>query len=566
MIIKKMSFSGLGPFANDAHLDLDPNVTVLTGANDTGKSFVLDMLSLVSVQEAFAEKYINLNYLQSSNIAWEENPHIRCSLTFQTTTLSKNYIQARHTQNTLESNHEVTIDFCLAPNLDQKQKVSIAQVKRQGSIIHNAEREYLVKDIPRVIRMPLMDEIRPVIDCSDLNFSEQKFIEHAFGLNFVEKSRNWSDVNLINQIEIGKGKLNSLLARILPRKSKLEINLVKVSAVGQPLKLQLVIQDRIGMNTPIHFRGTGIRKIMSLMAALLDIKPESEHVYILFDEPETSLHSDAQHSLRFFLEELGSRKNIQVIYATHSPSMINNFRVDGVRLLQREQVNGNPVTIINNSPYMDNFLMVRSNLGLTPADSLLYAPIIIIVEGLTEILCLPLLLEKFCREGIPGFEEVEILIPLIRFLEGYGDEYEYWCRMVKSQGAKPILFLDGDKKKRIDNSQVLSKHQDVPVLFTGDSIHEFENIVPALTYFEALSTELEDEYSLDEFKEWLKESNQSAKMAFSKKVELWLKTKKKSFSKPFVMKKAVTLTATEDIEKEALRQLVDEMMTILQDI
>jgi predicted ATP-dependent endonuclease of OLD family len=175
-----------------------------------------------------------------------------------------------------------------------------------------------------------------------------------------------------------------------------------------------------------------VRRIVSLMAALSEVDPDAGHTYILFDEPENSLHADSQHMLRRVLEDLAAHPTVQVVYATHSPSMINTMRPHAVRLLHRVSTDGRACTRIDNRPYAENYRAVRASLGITPADSLLYAPLAVIVEGITEVVALPIALERFQKQGIEGFGDREELLSQTGFIEGGGDSFPYLCRLAKS--------------------------------------------------------------------------------------------------------------------------------------
>ena len=144
------------------------------------------------------------------------------------------------------------------------------------------------------------------------------------------------------------------------------------------------------------------------MGTLLTID-KKQHTCILYDEPETSLHADSQHMLRRILEELGRDPMIQVIYVTHSPSMINTMRPGAIRLISRVESDGKATSIIENAAFDHNYIGVRSSLGITPADSLLYAPITVVVEGPTEVRCLPLVLKKLKDGGVSGFGDLDLV-------------------------------------------------------------------------------------------------------------------------------------------------------------
>lgn len=68
----------------------------------------------------------------------------------------------------------------------------------------------------------------------------------------------------------------------------------------------------------------------------------------------------------------------------------------------------------------------------------------VIVEGATEVLCLPYLLMKLKEAEQAGFGDLESLLSHTHFLDGEGGSYEYMCRLAKSQNAIPVLFIDGD--------------------------------------------------------------------------------------------------------------------------
>ena len=48
MILTKLKLQGFRPFFEEATLEIRPDLTVLTGANDAGKSAVLDIVKRLS--------------------------------------------------------------------------------------------------------------------------------------------------------------------------------------------------------------------------------------------------------------------------------------------------------------------------------------------------------------------------------------------------------------------------------------------------------------------------------------------------------------------------------------
>ena len=329
---------------------------------------------------------------------------------------------------------------------------------------------------------------------------------------------------------------------------------------GDPQLLGLFLVDQHTGHTPIGSRGAGIRRILGLMGELMFERSPNEFTYVLLDEPETSLHADAQHALRRLLENLAKDATIQVIYATHSPSMINTMHPASIRVFSRTMADDRAMSVITNNAFDNNYLRVRSSLGLTPSDSLLYAPVTVIVEGSTEVECLPILLERLKETSPKGFENLDEVLSHAHFLDGQGDSYEYLCRLAKSQGARPVILVDGDKVKSLKS--VVEKHSDVVGIHL-DAGTEFEDVVPAGIYIQAVAAVLQvqtGEVSLAGFERWA--VGQPRKLPFSKMVERWLQDDfdGKALHKPTVMRAAIGLTDASGFRQvETFRRLVAAM-------
>jgi len=234
--------------------------------------------------------------------------------------------------------------------------------------------------MPRAHLLPPPDEIRSTISLSTLNQAESQLLKLAFGPGF-----NFAQLNAISeliykrQITRASEKLNGWLQKVFRSHSGLAFDLIPDTA--QRDKLSISLRDAHGGLTPLGSRGAGVRRVMTLLTALMANDYNDDYHVILVDEPEASLHADSQHLVRSLLESLGAQPRVQVIYATHSPSMVNVLRPHNVRLLERKRVEATATSIVANRPFEGGFQPVRASLGITPADSLLYAPVAIVVEG-----------------------------------------------------------------------------------------------------------------------------------------------------------------------------------------
>ena len=76
MILRELRIKGFRSFSEEEILEITPNVTVLTGPNDAGKSAVMDIISRLSVDKAGTVDDANISFSADSNVAWNGNTEI----------------------------------------------------------------------------------------------------------------------------------------------------------------------------------------------------------------------------------------------------------------------------------------------------------------------------------------------------------------------------------------------------------------------------------------------------------------------------------------------------------
>jgi predicted ATP-dependent endonuclease of OLD family len=555
MILTRLLIYRFGPFAVPATLEIEPEVTVLTGPNDTGKSCILRLIQLIFSKGSITQKDVNVDNLFEMNSSWDKDTGIQTVATFTLTDAWKYYFNGVN----LTAGDIVEITIHLAPAYDKSSRqIRVKHADGRETDVSSARVEY-----PHLYRLSTEGGIRPVLAQASLNSLEKRLITIAFGENAFDKLSQLDESLLYKAINDGNERLAEKFKSLFPKSMPFEFRLYKLE--GAPLRFSVSIRDSIKGETPLDYRGAGAQKFISLAASLLDMPaPNERYLCVIFDEPETSLHADSQHFLRLILEELGSNPYIQVIYTTHSPSMVNPLRPESLRLITRTTLENKATSQIDNRPVKENYLPVRVSLGLTPADSLLYAPVTLIVEGLTEILCLPFLLKRFIEESVEGFEDLRKLLPLCHFIDGQGDSFEYWCRLAKSQKSRPIIFVDGDKIRRVKQERLEEKHPDVPVITLNDG-QEFEEVVDRETYFNALKVISRKSISTQDFNEWNERSTFPKQMMFSKKVDRWLQDTYQDFvyDKAEVMKKAIETANLSGLNKEPFLKLVGAISEVM---
>jgi predicted ATPase len=108
------------------------------------------------------------------------------------------------------------------------------------------------------------------------------------------------------------------------------------------------------------FAGSGEASIVRLVYAL---ERAPNKALVLLDEPETSLHIQAQHKLREFLLAKIKQKYLQVVISTHSPYFAKNLPDCAIKVLQVDP-NSQKVFISNSAPADDSSFYLGHERGV----------------------------------------------------------------------------------------------------------------------------------------------------------------------------------------------------------
>ena len=92
--------------------------------------------------------------------------------------------------------------------------------------------------------------------------------------------------------------------------------------------------------------GAGEQKVVRLVQSLEAIPGQS---LILLEEPEITLHPDAQRGLAWYLMALSARKGHQILIATHSSDIFDTVPLEARIMLVRS---GSTVEVLHNVPYL----------------------------------------------------------------------------------------------------------------------------------------------------------------------------------------------------------------------
>lgn len=167
-------------------------------------------------------------------------------------------------------------------------------------------------------------------------------------------------------------------------------------------KLSLSISD--GTYTPRippSDRSDGFQWLLSFYSIIQNECALSSAIVVLLDNPALELHVDGQRDIKNFLENQTS-PNIQIIYVTHSPAMVDPLKLEQIRkveLLSSEQGTKISKKLINKEgDNIDILEPLRCAIGSSIGFSLIANNYNILVEGSADKFILEGILLKFCTE------------------------------------------------------------------------------------------------------------------------------------------------------------------------
>ncbi|MDT5016175.1 MAG: hypothetical protein QOD39_2335 [Mycobacterium sp.] len=196
------------------------------------------------------------------------------------------------------------------------------------------------------------------------------------------------------ELEAVSSKLSREVARYWTQNDNLlvEIDTDNAAVQSEPGQTSLVryldvrVRDtRHGFTGNFTQRSSGFQWFFSFLAAFSEFEDRGHGVIVLLDEPALNLHGLAQADfLRFINERLAA--NSQVIYATHSPFMVESSRLDRVRVVEDKGMDLG--SVVGQDVYAagsDSLLPLRAALGHDIAQNLSLGPENELVEGTTDL-------------------------------------------------------------------------------------------------------------------------------------------------------------------------------------
>lgn len=272
-----------------------------------------------------------------------------------------------------------------------------------------------------------------------------------------------------NSDKILSSLVNDAIGFGYPNSEELQLGVTTKLKIDEQIKNQTKLSYTDGTNRgslPSTHNGLGYKNLIKmeflLVAFAKDIAKHGEACLplLFIEEPESHMHPQMQHAFAEYLEDfLGKISNvhIQTFLTSHSAHIANTMDFSKIRYAQKTKAgvvykNLNVFALEN----ADNMDFIKKYLTLSRCD-LFFADKIIFIEGASERLLLPDMIEKCDKEGL--FNSVKYKLPSQYYaLIEIGGAYAYkFIPFADFLGLPCLILTDIDSMLDGRTKEVVSK-------------------------------------------------------------------------------------------------------------
>lgn len=179
------------------------------------------------------------------------------------------------------------------------------------------------------------------------------------------------------------------------------LDVLALRALDKPVpdEVSVLLQSMSSHSFELFQNGLGYNNILFMSTVLGDMKTGTEDLLyslLLVEEPEAHLHPQLQELVHSFFQKNAEKDNLQVIFTSHSPTLVSRVGIDRIVLLYENCHRIDCLSLSQSNLSDDDRNNLERYLDVTKSQ-MLFAKGVIFVEGISEALLMPIFAEYIDR-------------------------------------------------------------------------------------------------------------------------------------------------------------------------